>query len=421
MIGSFEPLVQDGQQLSKLFRRWHFALRRQAPFQHLMNLLDSHLGNLVLNHKGAISAQPCGHLWLNLVHKNSPTFLLGLVWHHSNVNSIQQRIQRLSFPLVHLLYLLHGANSQLLASFLQLAFRLFPKAFVVNPIGVDRIGPLTVNEEITNLIEDISIRFQHIWLDQELLLLLVLCLILQQRFDVVQKILCLTIDNTSTKKAHVRWLHKKLIPALCHDLLQDFPSLEAILHMDGVNHRNACLGALLHVARLVHDPFIVIPHGVVSSVRVLLNLLYPPGECRLSVHQGNAHVAPEVESDVVLGQSLLSHLLHGHKIHMENVRMQPHDLEACGHIRHKLTTPSISVGTSVVFDLQLLRIVAVLRSLPDGVKDLAMNDANADLETSKSRWSCLGGCFLHGLCHLFALLGWLLHSLHHLGCFSTWG
>ena len=54
-----------------------------------------------------------------------------------------------------------------------------------------------------------------------------------------------------------------------------------------------------------------------------------PGECRLSVHQGNAHVAPEVESDVVLGQSLLSHLLHGHKIHMENVRMQPHDLEAC--------------------------------------------------------------------------------------------
>lgn len=84
------------------------------------------------------------------------------------------------------------------------------------------------------------------------------------------------IDNTSTKKAHVRWLHKKLIPALCHDLLQDFPSLEAILHMDGVNHRNACLGALLHVARLVHDPFIVIPHRVVSSVRVLLNLLYPP-------------------------------------------------------------------------------------------------------------------------------------------------
>ena len=59
------------------------------------------------------------------------------------------------------------AAKALLASFLQLAFRLFPKAFVVNPIGVDRIGPLAVNEEITNLIEDISIGFQHVWLDQE--------------------------------------------------------------------------------------------------------------------------------------------------------------------------------------------------------------------------------------------------------------
>ena len=29
-------------------------------------------------------------------------------------------------------------------------------------------------------------------------------------------------------------------------------------------------------------------------------------------------------------------------------------LHACGHIRHELTTPSISVGTSVVLDLQLL-------------------------------------------------------------------
>ena len=85
------------------------------------------------------------------------------------------------------------------------------------------------------------------------------------------------IDHSGPEKAHVSWLHKKLLPAFSNYLLQNISSFEAILHMNGVDHWNALLGALLHITWLVHDPFVVVPSRVVSGVWILLDFLYSPG------------------------------------------------------------------------------------------------------------------------------------------------
>ena len=84
--------------------------------------------------------------------------------------------------------------------------------------------------------------------------------------------------------------------------------IEPLLQVDGVNHGNARALASLHVPGLVQDPLVVVPHRVMSEVGVLLDLLQPPGQLWLLVHQGDAHVAPEVEGEVVPGESLLRHL-----------------------------------------------------------------------------------------------------------------
>ena len=55
----------------------------------------------------------------------------------------------------------------LLASLLELSLGLLPEAFIVHPVGVDRIGPLPVTEEVSDLVKNLTVGLQHVWLHQK--------------------------------------------------------------------------------------------------------------------------------------------------------------------------------------------------------------------------------------------------------------
>ena len=46
-----------------------------------------------------------------------------------------------------------------------------------------------------------------------------------------------------------------------------------------------------------------------TQLRIFLDLLQPPRQLWLFIHQGNAHVTPEVKGQVISGESLLRHLI----------------------------------------------------------------------------------------------------------------
>ena len=136
-----------------------------------------------------------------------------------------------------------------------------------------------------------------------------------------------SVDDPRSKEAHVGRLHEKLVPSFRNNLLEDISCIETLFQVNRVDHRDAGSLAGLHVARLVKNPLVVIPHRMMSEVGVHLNLLQPLRQLRLLVHQGDAHVTPEVEGEMVSGEALLRDLLHGHEVHMKDIRMQPHDLQ----------------------------------------------------------------------------------------------
>ena len=84
-----------------------------------------------------------------------------------------------------------------------------------------------------------------------------------------------SVDNAGPKETHVGRLHEELVPSFRNNFLEDISCIEALFQVNGVNHRDACSLASLHVPRLVQNPLVVIPHRMMSEVWIHLNLLQP--------------------------------------------------------------------------------------------------------------------------------------------------
>mmetsp|Transcript_48480 Transcript_48480/g.156602 ORF Transcript_48480/g.156602 Transcript_48480/m.156602 type:complete len:419 (-) Transcript_48480:48-1304(-) len=412
------------EQCADLLLFGDLATLLQGQLQSLSGLADASVAHEVRDLVRAVPSQPGGHLRLDFVHEDLVAKLQGLVRHHADVDAVQQGVNGLALPLGYLLDLFVGADRKLLAGLLEGACGLLIEALVVRAVRVDRILPLAVDEEVADLVENVAVRLQHVGLHQELLLLRVVPLVLKERLEVVDEILRLAVDHALAEKGQVGWLHEKLVPTLRLDLLEHGLGVEAVVDEDRGDHRDACLDALLHVAGLVQDPLVVVPLGVVPCVvAILLDPHDGLPEGNLAIRNGDAHVAPEVKGQVVLGQALRVNIIHFHEIDLEDVWLQASNLEAGGHIGHILAAPPGRGGAAIVFDLEFLGVVPVVGADLHGVEDLAVDDADPDLaQALRHRNLFLGdarGCRAGGLHHCVLLhsrrlLHGDLHSLRHL-------
>mmetsp|Transcript_23637 Transcript_23637/g.55103 ORF Transcript_23637/g.55103 Transcript_23637/m.55103 type:complete len:255 (-) Transcript_23637:128-892(-) len=249
-----------------------------------------------------------------------------------------------------------------------------------------------------HLVEDLSIRLQHVRLHQELLL--TLCLLLPellQKGRIINEVLGLAMDGTISKHSPVGWLNKELRPPHGLNLLEHNSWIETILNEDSGDHRNSSLDKLLHVVDLVVDPVCILPCWPHVDSFLGLDDLTDVG--LVATVQCTHHIVPHVEVDVVGCNPRWCELTALNEINLKDVRMQPEDLETHGHVDVEHATPAhcIWIARVVVVALVILRVLSVLRADGDGIMPFVANEANTDLGLPTN-------CRLHRLSRALALL-----------------